>query len=136
MRIFFSIIFTFADEFKLNITNCAKVQIFSEAFASTTFHGYFENIRDFQLMERAFSKSAARITIHNCHMDELKRLDASLKEIKFSNTHIGTVLTNAFDVIRIDSIIFEKCHIDTIQSDAFTEKVRIIRIILECLFID
>lgn len=111
-------------EFKLNITNCAKVRIFSEAFANTIFHGHFENIHDFQLLERAFSKSTAKITVNNSRMDELQRLEASLKEIKFSNTHIGTILTNAFDVIKIDSIIFENCHIDTIQSNAFTEKVR------------
>lgn len=118
---------TLTVEFRLNITNCAKVRIFSEAFASTTFHGYFEHIRDFQLLERAFSKSNARITISNSRMDELKRLDASLKEIKFSNTHIGSIQTNAFDVIKIDSIMFENCHIETIQTNAFTEKVRLIR---------
>lgn len=111
------------DEFKLNITNCAKVRIFSEAFANTQFHGHFENIHDFQLLERAFSKSIAKVTINNSRLDELRRLEASLKEIKFSNTHIGTVLTNAFDVIKIDSIIFENCHIDTIQPNAFSEKV-------------
>lgn len=107
----------------MNITNCAKVLIFPEAFANTTFHGHFENIRDFQLQERAFSKSDAKISIHNCKMDELKRLDASLKEIKFSNTHIGDVNSNAFDVLKIDSIVFENCVINTIQSKALTEKV-------------
>ncbi|XP_031628449.1 uncharacterized protein LOC116344162 [Contarinia nasturtii] len=113
----------FYREFKLNITNCAKVRIFSEAFASTTFHAHFENIADFQLLERAFSKSTAKVTINNSRLDELKRLDATLKEIKFTNTHIGVVQTNAFDVIKIDSIIFENCHIETIQANAFTEKL-------------
>lgn len=112
-------------EFKLNITNCAKVRVFSEAFANTTFHGHFENIPDLKLLERAFSKSSAKVTVHNCHLDELQRLDATLKEIKFSNTHIGAVRTNAFDVIKIEAIIFEHCHIDSIQTNAFTEKVRI-----------
>lgn len=111
-------------EFKLNITNCAKVLIFSEAFANTTFHGHFENILDLKLLERAFSKSSAKVTMHKCHLDELQRLDATLKEIKFSNTHIGAVRSNAFDVIKIDAIIFEHCNIDTIQTNAFTEKVR------------
>lgn len=95
----------------------------SEAFAGTTFHGHFENIRDLILLERAFSKSAAKVAVHKCHLDELQRLDATLKEIKFSQTHIGTVRTNAFDVIKIDAIIFEHCHIDAIQTNAFTEKV-------------
>lgn len=129
IKIFFRL--TFTGEFKLNITNCAKVQIFSEAFAGTTFHAHFENIHDFQLLERAFSKSTAKVTIHNSRLDEIRRLDATLKEIKFSHTRIGVVRTNAFDVIKIDSIIFENCHIDTIQANAFTEKVRIIRINLE-----
>lgn len=110
-------------EFKLNITNCAKVRIFSEAFANTTFHGHFEKIPDLILLERALAKSSPKITVHNCHLDEVQRLDVSLKEIKFSNSHIGTVRTNAFDVIKIDSIIFEHCYIDTIQANAFTEKV-------------
>lgn len=123
------LLLTFTVEFKLNITNCAKVRIFSEAFANTTFHGYFERIHDFQLLERAFSKSNARVTISNSRMDELGRLDASLKEIKFSNTHIGSVLTNAFDVFKIDSIMFENCHIDVIQTNAFTEKVCVIRVL-------
>lgn len=114
----------FIVEFKLNITNCAKVRVFSEAFADTTFHGHFENILDLDFLERAFSRSSARITITNSKLDEVRRLDASLKEIKFSNSRIGTIQTNAFDVIKIDSIIFEKCTIDTIQNNAFTEKVR------------
>lgn len=111
-------------EFKLNITNCAKVLIFSEAFANTTFHGHFENIPDLKLLERAFSKSSAKVTMHNCRLDELQRLDATLKEIKFSHTHIGAVRSHAFDVIKIDAIIFERCNIDIIQTNAFTEKVR------------
>lgn len=121
---FLFLLIDFTVEFKLNITNCAKVRVFSEAFANTTFHGHFENIPDLNLLERAFSKSLAKVSIHNCHLDELQRLDAALKEIKFSKTHIGTVRANAFDVIKIDAIIFEHCNIDAIQTNAFTEKVR------------
>lgn len=110
-------------EFKLNISNCANVKIFSEAFANTTFHGHFENIGELQLLERAFSKSSAKVTIQHCHLNEVEQLSAQLKEIKFSNTHIGKIRTHAFDVIRIDSIIFNDCYIDTIEANAFTEKV-------------
>lgn len=120
---FLYLILQFAVEFQLNITNCAKVSIFPEAFANTSFHGYFENIRDFQLQERAFSKSRAKVLIQNSRMDELQRLDASLKEIKFCNTYIGEIKTNAFDVLNLDSIVFDNCQINTIQSNALTEKV-------------
>lgn len=56
-------------------------------------------------------------------MNEVEQLDAKLKEIKFSNTHIGKIRTRAFDVYSIDSIVFDNCYIDTIEANAFTEKV-------------
>lgn len=109
----------------MNITNCAKLWIFAEAFANTTFHGHFENINDFQLLERAFSKTTAKISIENSKLDEIQPLDASLKEIKFSNSNIGEIKRNAFDVLKIDSIIFENCHIGIIRNQALTEKVSV-----------
>lgn len=122
---------TLAGEFKLNISNCAKVQIRSEAFANTEFYGHFENIPDLQLDERAFSNSSAKVTIQDSRMTQVERLDAILKEIKFSNTHIGTIRSHAFDAYSIDSIIFDKCDIERIESNAFPEKVRILQLILE-----
>lgn len=119
----FFLSFVVSDEFNLNITNCAKVWIYPEAFASTSFHGHFENIRDFQLKERAFSKSSAKISIENSRIYELQPLEASLKEIKFSNTYIGEIKSKAFDVLKIDSIVFENSSINVIRSEAFTEKV-------------
>lgn len=120
--------FCLLGEFKLNVTNCAKVWIFPEAFANTTFHGHFENIRDFQLKERAFSKSSAIISIERSKLDEIQPLEASLKEIKFSNSRIGEINYKAFDVLQINSIVFENCTINTIKSRALTEKVSEIQI--------
>lgn len=122
---------TSTGEFKLNISNCAKVQIRSEAFANTEFHGHFENIPDLQLDERAFSNSSAKVTIQDSGMTQVERLDAILKEIKFSNTRIGTIRSHAFDAYSIDSIIFDKCDIERIESNAFPEKVRILKLILK-----
>lgn len=127
VQIKLKIMFCLLGEFQLNVTNCAKVRIFPEAFANTTFHGHFENIRDFQLDERAFSKSSsAIISIERSELEEIQPLEASLKEIKFSNSHIGEIKYNAFDVLQINSIVFENCTIDTIKGRALTEKVNLL----------
>lgn len=77
------------------------------------------------MLERAFSKTTAKISIENSNLYEIQPLDASLKEIKFSNSHIGEIKQNAFDVLKIDSIIFENCHIGIIRNQALTEKVSV-----------
>lgn len=48
---------------------------------------------------------------------------ASFKEIRFINTNIKEVLTKAFDVNKIDSLVFENCNIGVLKSQAVTEKV-------------
>lgn len=56
-------------------------------------------------------------------MDELQRLDGTLKEIKFINTHIDVIKSNAFDRPEIGSIVFENCYIEHIQNNALTNQV-------------
>lgn len=115
--------FSRIDEFKLNITNCKEVDISANTFYNTTFHGHFENINSLRLSENAFTKATAKVDVINCHIDELKRLDASLKEIKFLNSTINKILSGTFDVISINSIIFENCDIGTIMNNTATERV-------------
>lgn len=113
-----------ADEFKLNVSNCAHLTLSTEAFANATFHGLFEKIQDFDLMKGAFSRAAAKIVIQDSNLKKIQELHATLREIRFVGCSIDTIETNAFNVLKIDSIIFENCHIGSIQSNAFTEKVR------------
>lgn len=110
-------------EFKLNIIDCNKVVIFAEAFVGTHFNGRFDNIPNLILIEKAFVKSEAKIYINNCQIDQLQRLETPLKEIKFTNTHINEISTGAFDVLSINTIIFENCVIGTIQKNALTGRV-------------
>lgn len=117
------ILFFAADEYKLNISNCAQLTLSTESFAETTFHGFFENIQDFNLMEGAFSRTSAKIAIQNSNLKKIQQLHATLREIRFIGCAIETIESNAFDVLKIDSIIFENCHIGAIQSKSFTEKV-------------
>lgn len=116
--------FSAADEFKLNISNCAHLTLSTEAFANTTFHGLFEKIQEFDLLKGAFSRATARIVIQDSHLKKIDELHATLREIRFIGCSIDTIETNAFDVLKIDSIIFENCQIGLIQANAFTEKVR------------
>lgn len=58
-------------------------------------------------------------------MDELQKLHANFREIKFSDTTISRIKRNAFDVLEIPSIIFENCHIDEIETNAMTDKVSV-----------
>lgn len=104
--------------------NCTKVWIYGGAFASSSIHGHFENIGDLVIFENAFSNSEGRIFIERCHIDELQRLHANFREIKFNDTSIDVIRKNAFDVLEIPSIIFENCRIGTIEANAMTNKVR------------
>lgn len=113
----------FIGEFQLNIVDCHKVVIFGEAFKDTKFNGYFNNIPNLIILERAFTRSDAKVYIDNCTIDQLQRLEAPLKEIKFTNSRINEIMTGAFDVITINSIIFENCILGKIQKHAFSEKV-------------
>lgn len=113
------------DEFRLNISNCAFLKISSDAFADTIFHGFMENVQEFVLMDGAFAfaKNGSRITILNSNLKRIQQLRASLREIRFVGCAIETIESNAFDVIKIDSIVFENCQIGAIQGKALTEKV-------------
>lgn len=110
-------------EFQLNIVNCHKVIIFGEAFKDTKFNGYFDNIPNLMILERAFTRSDAKIYINNCTIDQLQRMEASLKEIKFTNSRINEIQTGAFDVLSVNSIIFENCVLGRIQKRALSERV-------------
>lgn len=110
-------------EFKLNITNSTKVWIYSGAIANLSFRGHFENINDLVFFERAFSKSEGRLVIIHCKMDELRRFDAKLNEIKFSDTTIGVIREKAFDALEIQAIEFINCNIERVEEKAITGKV-------------
>lgn len=97
--------------------------IFSEAFTGLQFNGYFDNINNLILYEKAFAKSQAKIYINRCSIDQLQRLEAPLKEIKFTNSRINEISAGAFDVLSLSSIIFENCEIETIEKNAVTERV-------------
>lgn len=114
--------------------NCTKVWIYGGAFASSSIHGHFESISDLVIFENAFSKSEGRIFIERCHIEELQRLHANFREIKFNDTSIDVIRKNAFDVLEIPSIIFENCRIGTIQEKAMTDKVRASLLIGEKVF--
>lgn len=111
-------------EFQLNIVDCHKVVIFGEAFRDTKFNGYFDKIPNLMIFEKAFTHSDAKIHINNCTIEQLQRLEAPLKEIKFTNARIAEIATGAFDVLSINSIIFENCVLGRIQKRALSEKVR------------
>lgn len=117
-------LYLFAGEFKINISDCHDVIIFEEAFATSDFQGHFNNIIDLRPRARSFSKAQAKLFIDNCHIEQLLRLDTSLKEIRFTNSKIDKIATGAFDVLNINSIIFDRCTIGVIEFKATTEKVR------------
>lgn len=98
--------------------------IFEEAFATSDFQGHFNNILNLLPSAGSFSKAQAKLFIDNCHIEQLLRLDTSLKEIRFTNSRIDRIATGAFDVLNINSIIFDRCTIGVIEFKATTEKVR------------
>lgn len=114
-----------AGEFKLNITDCDEVLLFDETFAGTQFQAIFERIADLRPHERAFSRAVvARVLVVGCHIENLLRFDTiGLQEIRFVNSDIRNVQTGAFDVLKIASIIFDRCRIGVIQSNALSVRV-------------
>lgn len=64
-----------------------------------------------------------QLRIESSHIDNIYRFEASLREIRFVNCSIGTINAGAFDVIKINAIVFEGCRIDVIKARAITEKV-------------
>lgn len=108
----------------LNISNCKSVIILEKAFYNTSFRGHFENIVDLRLHEKAFgSLKDTFIKIHKCNIDTLARLETSMMSINFSHTQIDTIASGAFDVVELDSIVFEYCNIRRIEMKALSNRV-------------
>ncbi|XP_073834037.1 ben isoform X2 [Musca autumnalis] len=108
---------------KVNVTNSNDVLLFENAFEHTQIRGTFVGIKDFRISEKAFNTAHARLHIESSNIDNIYRIDASIREIKFVKCTIGTINPGAFDVNNINAIIFESCRIDAIKSRAITEKL-------------
>ncbi|XP_055587705.1 uncharacterized protein LOC129740123 [Uranotaenia lowii] len=115
---------TFCQEFKLNVTSASDVIIMPEAFSVPESEILLSRIRDIRIDEDAFRGSiTTRLEIINSGIRELAKLRASFREIKFIGSTIKEVSMHAFDVNKIDSLIFENCEIGVLKSQAVTEKL-------------
>lgn len=115
---------TFCQEFELNVTRAREVIIMPEAFSVTESAILFNGVKDIRIQEDAFRNSiSTMIDIVNSAIKTLFELRASFRQIKFTNSTIDEISAKAFDVNKIDSLIFENCRIDTLKSQAITEKL-------------
>ncbi|XP_062536746.1 uncharacterized protein LOC134205484 [Armigeres subalbatus] len=115
---------TFCQEFMLNVTSSKEVIIMPEAFSVPESEILFNGVRDIRIQEDAFRNSiATKIDIVNSAIKTLFELRASFRQIQFINSTIEEISTKAFDVNKIDSLIFENCRIDVLKSEAITEKL-------------
>ncbi|XP_055524901.1 uncharacterized protein LOC129718292 [Wyeomyia smithii] len=115
---------TFCQEFKLNVTNAGEVIIMPGAFSVPESEILLNNVKDIRIQEDAFKGSrSTKLDITNSGIKILSELRASFRQIQFVNTTIEQISTKAFDVTKIDSLIFENCEIDRLMSQAITEKL-------------
>ncbi|XP_062701633.1 uncharacterized protein LOC115260725 [Aedes albopictus] len=115
---------TFCQEFKLNVTRAQEVIIMPEAFSVAESEILFNGVRDIRIQEDAFRNSiSTKIDIVNSAIKTLFELRASFRQIQFINSTIEEISAKAFDVNKIDSLIFENCRIDVLKSEAITEKL-------------
>ncbi|XP_039438664.1 uncharacterized protein LOC120419870 [Culex pipiens pallens] len=115
---------TFCQEFNLNVTRAAEVVIMQSAFSVPESEILLNGVKDIRIQDDAFRGSVStKLDIVNCGIGSLCELRASFKEIRFINTNIKEVLTKAFDVNKIDSLVFENCNIGVLKSQAVTEKL-------------
>ncbi|XP_053688406.1 uncharacterized protein LOC128737730 [Sabethes cyaneus] len=115
---------TFCREFKLNVTNAAEVIIMPDAFSVPESEILLNHVRDIRIQEDAFKGSVSTmLDVTNSGIKILSELRASFRQIQFINTAIEQISTKAFDVTKIDSLIFENCKIERLMSQAITEKL-------------
>lgn len=115
---------TFCQEFNLNVTRAAEVVIMSNAFSVKESDILMHGVKDIRIQDDAFRGSVStKLDIVNCGIGSLCELRASFKQIRFINSNIKEVLSKAFDVNKIDSLIFEDCNIGVLKSQAVTEKL-------------
>lgn len=115
---------TFCQEFNLNVTHAAEVLIMPGAFSVPESDILLDGVKDIRIQDDAFRGSVStKIDILNCGIGSLCELRASFRQIRFINTNIKEVLSKAFDVNKIDSLVFENCNIGVLKSQAVTEKL-------------
>lgn len=115
---------TFCQEFKLNVTRAKEVIIMPEAFAVAESEILLDHVTDIRIQENAFRNSiTTMLDIVNSGIKTLFELRASFRQIQFINSTIEEISKKAFDVNKIDSLIFENCRIDVLRSEAITEKL-------------
>ncbi|KAL9873804.1 ben isoform 2-T2 [Glossina fuscipes fuscipes] len=113
----------FSGNCKLTVRNSNDLILYADAFENAKINGLFVGIRDLRIGEKAFNSAQAKLRIESSNIDNIYRFEASLREIRFVNCTIGTINAGTFDVIKINSIVFESCRIDVIKARAITEKL-------------
>lgn len=115
---------TFCQEFNLNVTRAAEVVIMPSAFSVKESDILMDSVKDIRIQDNAFSGSlSTKLDIVNCGIGRLCELRASFRQIRFINSNINEVQSKAFDVNKIDSLVFEDCSIGVLRSQAVTEKL-------------
>lgn len=115
---------TFCREFKLNVTNASEVIIMPHAFSVPESEILLNNVKDIRIQEDAFKGSiSTMLDITNSGIKILSELRASFRQVQFINTTIEQISTKAFDVTKIDSLIFDNCVIGSLMPQAITEKL-------------
>lgn len=115
---------TFCQEFNLNVTRAAEVLIMPSAFSVPESEILLDGVKDIRIQDDAFRGSVStKLDIVNSGIGSLCELRASFRQIRFINSNIKEVLSKAFDVNKIDSLVFEDCNIGVLRSQAVTEKL-------------
>lgn len=125
--------------------NSAKVSLCADAFKNTLISGTFQQIHDLDLQANVFANISgySKLRIQQCSLKTLPALNALFDSVKFIDSNITEIQSNAFGVKSIEiskyinnqtdnsSIIFEKCQVETIQENAFTRGVRLFRFFID-----
>lgn len=110
--------------YKLFIDATDEIDIFPHAFNQTAFHGHFSNIKELNIQTNAFLNTPSSvIRITSSTIGRLSKLTNSLKSFDVSNSVINVIESETFDAFELTSIVFQNCTINTIESNAFTNRV-------------
>ncbi|XP_030378378.1 uncharacterized protein LOC115627002 isoform X2 [Scaptodrosophila lebanonensis] len=113
-------------EIKFQVEHSQNVRIENSAFDKINMTATFKHINNLEISPKAFTpgKGHARLRIENANIGDIY-FETSLQEMRFVKCNIGTIKREAFNVlsISISQLILEHCHINTIESRAFTDKL-------------
>nr|XP_017015117.2 uncharacterized protein LOC108069521 [Drosophila takahashii] len=126
-RVFLRDKFLTGAEYKLLVENVDQLTVFPNALQMTNLDCAFRNIGQLDLMKNAFNPGnptyGINLRVEDSHINQLGIFGVSMGKVSLLHSTIHTITSNAFDVTSIKELNIEGCRIETIESQALTNKL-------------